>query len=198
MNFLTASKTKFLALCVLGLAGFTADKAQATSIFTFSTASSSNTSQSWTVNGLTLTTSGYYDPNAPSGVTSPNTNPTGNRPVDLYYNSTGDGSAKDGKLPGLGLNSNLISVNHVIPNNGFIQLHFSAPITSLNLDMVGVTDNWFVYGSNTAGQLGTVLYNTTVYGTNGSFNIPIGHLLRCDLVPGLRVADLVGYCYGRA
>jgi hypothetical protein len=127
--------------------------------------------QSWTVNGVKLTASGFYDPAAIG-------NPGSISPVDLYYNSTGDGASGSATAPGLGLassNGNVLSVNHVIPNNGFIQFQFSGPVTALTLDMVGVTDYWNVYGTKTAGTLaGSTLLFTTgpTDGVDGSFVIP--------------------------
>lgn len=191
MTLLSTTTSRFLALCVLGLTGLAADKAQASSLFTFANANSANTSQSWTVNGLTLTVSGYYDPNAPKGTNSPDTDPTGNAPVDLYYNSTGDGSPTGGNVPGLGLVSNVLNVNHVIPNNGFIQLQFSTPVSSLNLNMEGVTDKWYLYGSNTAGALGTVIYNTPTNGDNGSFTIPVTKYNYYDVISSVDCESLI-------
>ncbi len=174
MDLSIISKARIPAVLILSFAGLAVNSAQAGSTFTFaSTPSGSNsvTSYSYTVGGLTLTASGFYDPGAIGQGGS-------NSPVNLYYNSTGDGANGDNN-PGLGLNNNVLSTNHVIPNNGFIQLQFSSPVSNLIFDVEGVTDYWRVYGSNTAGQTGsTILFNTypSASGTagDGSFTIPVG------------------------
>lgn len=161
---------RLLVFCVMGITGIAASSAQAGTTFSFASTPTGVTSYTYSpVNGITLTASGYFDPTANGGTGA-------NSPVDLYYNATGDGATGSATTPGLGLantNGNVLSINHVIPNDGFIQLHFSAPVTGLIVDMAGVTDYWLVYGSNIAGQTGTnVLYQSAADGIDGTFTIP--------------------------
>lgn len=192
MKFSLGIGIKTLAVCA-AVAGLAANL-KATSTFTFGNAvnSGNNTSYTWNSTSgpaATLTTTGYFDPNAPSGndVTGPNTNPAGNKLIDLYYNSSG---------PGLGLqnsNGNVLTVNQYITNNGFIQLSFSGSVSSLSLNLNSVSDYWYVYGSNTAGALGTLL--NTSYPTaedNGSFTISVGAYQFYDVIASEDCQALLG------
>ena len=158
MKSSTLLKISVLTLSLLGLVGFGTTQAKAsTTVFTFaSPAGTLGSTQTYTVNGLTLTATGYgtYNTANPTVVNTTTAlyGNNGTQWSNQYTNLVGLGLAGKGgvNVDGLGWNA------YEIVEGSFIQISFSgAAVTSLALDIIGVTQGVTVWGSNTAGTLGT-------------------------------------------
>ena len=156
MRLSTLTKTVFSTLCLLGIARLSANSARAaTTDFTFaSPAGTLGSTQTYTVGGLTLTATGYKTLFISGGNTQTALfGDNGSQWHNSYPNLVGLGLAGYGgaNVDGLGWNANEIA------QGTFIQISFSSAVTSLELDMTGVTQGVTVWGSNTAGTPGTQL-----------------------------------------
>src|SRR5271170_1413583 len=157
MTLLNFNKTAFSAVCLFGVTGLFASVANAGTVdFTFaSPAGNLGTSQMYTgAGGLQLTATGYSTLNTSGGNTKTN----------LFGNNGSQWNNSYTNLVGLGLNgyggANVDGMHwnaDEIEGGTFIQITFSSAITSLALDMTGVTQGVTVWGRNTAGTLGTQL-----------------------------------------
>jgi len=117
------------------------------------------TSQSYTVNGLTITAYGYYYSNP----TTPGT------PTKLY------GKQDGGDENGLGIANT--SSDHEITNTTFVQLDMQnvlnagATSAQMSVGSVQTGESYAIYGSNTLGVLGTQLA-TNLTADDTVFNVP--------------------------
>ena len=155
MSFSPLTKATLSIFGILCLAGVTTNPVRASTVnFTFaSPAGVLNDTQTYTVSGVTLTATGYK-----TLLTSGNTQTAlfgnnGSQWSNAYPNLVGLGLAGYGgaNVDGLHWNADEIA------QGTFIQISFSSAITSLELDLTGVTEGVTVWGSNTAGSLGTEL-----------------------------------------
>lgn len=155
MTFSTLTKTMLSILCLLCVAGIAAMPAQATTTnFTFaSPAGILGNTQTYTVGGVTLTATGYKTLLS-----------SGNTQTALFGDNGSQWSNGYQNLVGLGLSgyggANVDSLHwnaDEIAQGTFIQISFSSALTSLELDMTGVTEGVTVWGSHAAGTLGTQL-----------------------------------------
>jgi hypothetical protein len=147
-----AALSMFGLFCVGGIGAVPVQAATAN--FTFATPAGvlANT-QTYTVSGVTLTATGYKTLLSSGNTQTALFANNGSQWSNGYSNLVGLGLSGDGgaNVDGFGWNA------YEIEEGSFIQISLSSPVTSLEIDMTGVTEGVTIWGSNAAGTLGTQL-----------------------------------------
>jgi hypothetical protein len=168
MNLSKLNNIALSTVCALGLAGFAARTAQATTTtLTFSAANTTaGSSVSYNLTGTTptnvLTVKAYYDSTEPLNPPSSTTNTSTTSESVAYHSGSGNGLGitQSNGCPG----GNPLEACGYVGNNDFLQLSFSQGVTSsYSLTIGSITDSVYIYGTNTAGTLkgATQIYNST-------------------------------------
>jgi PEP-CTERM motif len=156
MTRLNFNRIALSALCFFVATELCTTVAKAGTVdFTFgSPAGNLGTSHTYTgAGGLQLTATGYGTLNAYGNTTTNLFGDNGSQWNNSYTNLVGLGLNGDGGANVDGMHWNADEIEE----GTFIQITFSSAITSLELDMTGVTQGVTVWGTNTAGALGTKL-----------------------------------------
>lgn len=155
MTLSTLTKTAASMLGLLCAAVVAAIPSQAaTTDFTFtSPAGILGNTQTYTVSGETLTATGYKTLLSAGNTQTALFGDNGSQWSNGYPNLVGLGLSGYGgaNVDGLHWNADEIA------EGTFIQISFSSAITSLEIEMTGVTQGVTIWGSNAAGTLGTQL-----------------------------------------
>jgi len=176
------------AFTLAGALAVSATAANATVVFDFGVGPNGHTTSGWsgaqgvshtyTASGLSITATAF----------GPGTGYRGRTPDQLY------GKHNGADENGLGMTNDPSGEHEIYYGDGFIQLDVSAlypvlaPGGSLGLDFNSTTggEQWTVYGSNTAGVLGTAVLPTTktFIGAGGTENTLL------DLIGGYKYYDI--------
>jgi hypothetical protein len=159
-GFSMTAKLQFAATSVVAVALFAMNPVHADTVWTFATPTGAQTqSHNYTANDGTLLNAQAFGPNGGAGMSTPG-------PVQLFGKNNG------GDENGVGL-TNDPSGDHEITKGSFIQLTID--------HLLNLTGLSFMAGSTTSGEAWAV-YGTNTAGTIGSGTIPAGAtlLLSCD------------------
>ena len=147
------SRTRFavaVAVSILGASFVGSPSAQAATFNFLSPAGALGTTQSYTVDGLTITAAGFHGMN----FSTPN--------QDLYGKTSG------GDENGLGLTNDVRPRNYARIIRSDRHTHRNISSASFTMDSVTGGEGWNVYGSNSATTLGTLLLTGTSEQTSNS------------------------------